>query len=228
MKEKTKLFVHRLIWLSITLLFLFVPIIGNAVQPQLEIVDEHVYIDEYYSAINRTSLEIEIIFNRNINSGYATIAFYDSNDNFLETKRIYLYAYNEKTTENTYTTINGKAEKYDIISFEFEPTPILYGFLYVIYIPIIFLIGSLLLSYKEYEYKDKKISVYAGWFHHTLRIDEKKFDEHNTLTFFTPIKLSTKLNDETKVEATITLTNRISLKVNDKLLTAQKNKIINN
>ena len=80
------------------------------------------------------------------------------------------------------------------------------------------LIDALLVVYKEYDYKGKKLSVYAGFYHRTLRIDGEKCDEHNTIVAFSPIYLSTTLEDGTKVEATITLTNRVSLKLNDKLL----------
>ena len=82
----------------------------------------------------------------------------------------------------------------------------------------VFFGASLFLSYKEYNYFGKQLSVYAGWFHHTLRVNGEVCDEHNTITSWTPIKLSTTLYDGTKIDATITLTNRISLKANDKLL----------
>ena len=62
------------------------------------------------------------------------------------------------------------------------------------------------------------ISVYAGWYQHTLRINGKLCDEHNTLVNFTPIQLSTTTGDGIKIEAMISLTNRISIKANDKLI----------
>ena len=89
---------------------------------------------------------------------------------------------------------------------------------YILFPAIIMFVGALFVQYREYEYNGKKISVYAGYFHHTLRINEEKFDEHNTFLAFTPIKLSTKLDEKTNIEATITLSNRVSLKINDKLL----------
>jgi len=203
-------------------LIIFIPIIANAVQPELKLVDEHLYIDYYYSSLNETSIDIELTFNRKVNSGYATIAFYDSNNNYLETKKIYCYAYEATTVENTYTTISGKVDKYEILSFDFNTSYQLI-WLYHFLIPVILLfIGALLISYKEYEVEGKIVSVYAGWYHHTLRVDGEKFDEHNTIISYIPIKLSTTLNKKTKLEATISMTNRISLKVNDKLANTKK------
>ncbi|MBQ9486117.1 MAG: hypothetical protein IJU83_04685 [Clostridia bacterium] len=218
MSEKIKIRVHGYIWFAIILLIIFIPIIGNACQPALEIIDDNGYIDKYYTSLDETSVDIDITFNRKVSSGYATVRFYDSSNHILETKRIYFYAYGDKTAESSYTTVKGKVDKYEITSYEFEPTNGT-AHVYIFLIPaIIMLIGASLLSYKEYDYNGKKISVYAGWFHHTLRVNGEKCDEHNTLVSWTPIHLSTTLEDGTQLDAIITLTNRISLKANDKLL----------
>ena len=79
-------------------------------------------------------------------------------------------------------------------------------------------IASLFLSYKQYNYNGATISVYAGWYHHALRINGEIFDEHNTLMSFTPIKLSTTLDNGTVLEATISLSNRIVLKINNRVV----------
>mgnify|MGYP004655392769 CR=1 FL=1 len=47
-----------------------------------------------------------------------------------------------------------------------------------------------------------------------------------TLLCYTPIKLSTTLEDGIKLEATITLTNRITLNANDKLLKTTKTTLL--
>ena len=82
-----------------------------------------------------------------------------------------------------------------------------------------FFIRSLLLSCKVYEYKGKDIIVYAGWFHHYIKVNEKILDEINTIMTYTHISLSCTLDDGTTVAATITLANRISLKINNQLYT---------
>lgn len=49
-----------------------------------------------------------------------------------------------------------------------------------------------------------------------------KYDEHNTLSSFTPIVLKTTRDDGMVITATISLTNRIAVKINDKLIDAVK------
>lgn len=80
-----------------------------------------------------------------------------------------------------------------------------------------FFICALFLSYKAYDYEGKTIIVYAGFYHHYLKVDGEIMDEHNTLTSFTAIPLSCTLDDGVVLHATITMTNRISLKINDRL-----------
>lgn len=219
MEEKTKIKVHRLSWFIITLMIIFIPLIITAVQSELEIVDSNVYIDYYYESLDETSLDVEIIFNRNVDSGYATIRYFDSSNRVLETKRSYFSAYG-KTAENTYINIDGKVASYEIVSFEFEPSNLLRNIIvYVFLLPtsLVMFISALLLSYKERFYNGSTISVYAGYFHHTLRVNGVKYDEHNTLISWMPIVLSTTLEDGTKIDSTISLTNRITIKINDRL-----------
>ncbi len=85
----------------------------------------------------------------------------------------------------------------------------------------LFLIASFTLSYKVYRYEGKLLIVYAGWFHHYIKIDGTKFDEHDTLISYTPIILSCELDNGTFVQATISTFNRISLKVNGRLFTKE-------
>lgn len=222
MKEKTKIIVHRLIWLSVLLLIIIIPIIINISKPKLEILSDEVYIDYYYSSLNETSVKINITFNRDVNSGYAVFNFYDASNNFLESKEIYLVS-NGNTVNNLYNTISGKVDKYELISYEFSTVNTEFDLLWAFMFPaIIMFVATLFLNYKEYNFENVKISVYAGFYHHTLRINGEKFDEHSTLIYYTPIKLSTTINENTNIEAIITLTNRITLKINNKLISQQK------
>ena len=50
-----------------------------------------------------------------------------------------------------------------------------------------------------------------------LKMDGEVLDEHNTFATFTAIVLSCTLDDGTRLQATISLTNRIALKINDRL-----------
>lgn len=71
-----------------TLLFIFIPIISSAVQPDLKIVDESV-TSEYNSSYNWADVDITLTFNREVNSGYVDIAFYDNNGKLL-TEKIFI------------------------------------------------------------------------------------------------------------------------------------------
>lgn len=84
-------------------------------------------------------------------------------------------------------------------------------------VSLAFFIGSLLLSYRAYEYEGNTIIVYVGWYHHYLKVNGEVADEHNTILTFTTIQLSCTLEDGTLVQAAVTLTNRISLKINNRL-----------
>lgn len=84
-------------------------------------------------------------------------------------------------------------------------------------LPLTFFIMAFLLSCKKYVYNDNEIVVYAGFYHHYITVNGVKTDEHNTIISYTPITLSCTLSEGTHVQATISLTNRIALKINDRL-----------
>ena len=228
--EKAKLLVHRLIWFFLLLLGITIPIImllsAGTSSEEIEIVDDSGYIDEYYESLDETCCEIEVVFNCEVNSGYIWIAFYDSNAELLATENGYFYGYGD-TVSSTFF-IDGKVDSYEILSYDITASnddwALLLSILIIVFIPVIiicfsFFIGSLLLSCKRYEYNGNEIVVYAGWYHHYIKFNGKKVDEHNTLISFTAISLSCILTDGTDIKATITMTNRISLKINNLLYT---------
>ena len=79
-------------------------------------------------------------------------------------------------------------------------------------------VGALCLHCKTYIFRGNSILVYAGFCNHYIKANGVKCDEHNTLISFTPIVMSCKLDDGTMLQATISMSNRITLKANDKLL----------
>lgn len=90
------------------------------------------------------------------------------------------------------------------------------------FIGIIFFINALSLSCQRFYYDGREIIVYAGTFHHYIKIDGEKCDEHNTLSGLIPIFLSTRLEDDTFIECTISTFNRIALKIDGKLYRNKK------
>ena len=85
-------------------------------------------------------------------------------------------------------------------------------------ISFMFFIYSLSLSFKQYNYNGTMISVYVGWYHHTLRINGELVDEHDAFINYTFILLSTTLDDGSVVEATISRSKSIVLKINNRLV----------
>ena len=227
MDEKKKIQLHRWIWAIACLFCLLFPALIDVFQPELEMVESNCYITEYYEYLDETSCELEVTFNREVDSGYVTVAFYDDNGNYLETVECYCIPdYIDGTVAiDSYFNVKGKMSYFEVISYDIEPATGAYwalsGFLVI---TITLFISALLLSYKEITWKGKKISVYAGFYHHTLRINGELCDTHNTIFTYSAIKLSTTVKGETEeekesiVEATITLTNRISIKVDNKLV----------
>ena len=217
MNEKKKLLIHRIIWLSLTILVILIPIIIKSCQPKLELLDSDCYVD-YDESWDTTTCDVTLYFNQEIYNGYATINFYDSSNNLLESVEEYFFSDGKEAT-SIYLSVDGNVDSYEIVSYDFEPSS--YSGIFIIHalliITIPMLISALLLSYKECKFDGKTISVYAGFYHHTLRVDGELCDEHNTILFFTPIKLSTTDKEGNIIETNISLTNRISIKVNDKL-----------
>lgn len=82
-----------------------------------------------------------------------------------------------------------------------------------------FFISALTLSTKSYLYKGNIIVVYAGFRHHYIKVNGEIVDEYVSSLSFNPIRLSHTLADGSIINVTISLSNRITLKINDKLYT---------
>ncbi len=57
-----------------------------------------------------------------------------------------------------------------------------------------FWLDAFLVNYKTYCIGQIVILVYAGYFHHYIKVNGTIYDEHNTLVYLTPIVLSTTVN----------------------------------
>ena len=224
MSEKKKMLFHRIFWLVLVLLGAFLPSIIESFRPKLKIVNYECYVSYYYETLNSSSCEVKIEFNRSVwDFEEVKLAFYDANGDFIEVVEEYFFVSdnNDKIIYNDYISVDGKVDSFEIISHSFTPMTCIWPYLTLI-ISIPMLISALLLSYKEVEFNGKKISVYAGFYHHRLRVDGELCDEHNTLKTWSAIKLSTLIKKEDgetdNIEATISLTNRIAIKANGKLV----------
>lgn len=215
MNEKKKLVMHRLIWLVIVLVILLVPIIITATQPKLALVGSEL-ITAYDDVLDASDCLIEFEFNRDVLYGTADIKFFDASNNLIDTCECYFRGSGNVACDAWMTVTGGEAKRIEVVSYDFRTYDAIYNLYWLFILIVPMFISALLLSYKEYNIDGRTVSVYSGFYHHTLRVDGEIYDEHNTLITFTPIKLSTTL-DNTKVEATISLTNRIAVKADDKI-----------
>ncbi len=220
MKEKRFIRINRIIFLAILILNVFLPIILSSFQTELELLDSSLYC-EYDNYTGYSNCEIELIFNKNISSGYVTIYFYDASENLIDLKTAYFFESN-KIVVSELTNINGEVDSYELgyldFNAELEFLDFAYLFYYFIPVTVLLFVQSLLLSYRKYEYKGQLVEVYAGYYNHYIKINNEKYDEHKTLVTFSPIVLGCTLDSGEIIQVTISLSNRISLKVNDKLL----------
>lgn len=173
----------------------------------------------YYSSLNESSCEIQLECNRRVDGATAEICFY-ATENLtypICTKTMEMFGIGDTLTAYVHD-IPDNVKSFQIKSITIQDNISRLLIFSCACLPaLLFFISALLLSCNVYIYNDKKIVVYAGWYHHYILINGEKYDEHNTITFFTPILLSASLDDGSEVKATILLTNRIALKINGKL-----------
>lgn len=220
MEEKKFININRIIFLAILLLNVFLPIILSNCQTALELVDSNLYCD-YDENTGYSNCELELIFNKNISSGSVEVYFYDESDNLITSETAYFFETNSVVVDEI-TYINGNVASYELnyLDFNAESEFLDFAYLFYCFIPVTILlfIQSLLLCYRKYEYNGQTIEIYAGYYNHYIKVNNEKYDEHKTLATFSPIMLSCTLDSGEKIQATISLTNRVSLKINDKLL----------
>ena len=224
MKEKRFILINRIIFLVLLLLNILLPIILLNTQPELELLDSNVYC-EYDEISGYSNCEVELTFNKPVAYGDATIYFYDVNGDLIDKVTPY-FSKTGTVVSGEITLIQGEIDSYELDNLDFSEDSDfqLYCGLMFVFIPLTFVlfITSLLLSYKKYEYNGQTIEIYAGYYNHYIKVNGEKYDEHKTLVTFSPIVLSCTLESGDKIQATISLTNRVSLKINDKLYTNKK------
>lgn len=214
--EQKKIRIWRIVLLSLfllTLLWLFIYIAMPA-----KVKDGNIKTT-YYSSLNESSCEIQLECNRRVDGATAEICFY-ATENLtypICTKTVEMFGIGDTLTAYVHD-IPDNVKSFQIKSITIQDNISRLLIFSCACLPaLLFFISALLLSCNVYIYNDKKIVVYAGWYHHYILINGEKYDEHNTITFFTPILLSATLDDGSEVKATISLTNRIALKINGKL-----------
>lgn len=221
-KRKKKLLICKLIALFIFISYIITMLVILLPKNEsLEIVDSNCY-SSYNDYYNETDCEMDVTFNQKVESGNIRVAFYDIYDNILEVKTIYFYGYGEETLNNTFITVEGNVYAYDIVDYSDITTykntsPYLYLSIGGGLVLFAFLLPLILGSCKVYSYEQYTIIIYAGIYYHYLKINNEKVDEYNTTLYLSAISLSTTLNTGEIIQAKISPSNRITLKINDKL-----------
>ncbi len=230
MEELKTIKKSKIISAVISLVIFFIPIFISIARPSLKIIENESSMETiYYDSLNETSCYISLKFNRDVKDGYATIKFFDASHKLLSTNDVSFYSYNKTANSKMPYSINGNVKYFEIVSYSFKADNVisnllLFGITYTTLLTpaIIVFLFSFRLSYKEYDVNGRKVSVYAGWFNHTLKCDGKIYDEHITELALTPIHLSTTLEDGTNIDVSISLSNIIAVKVNNRLIQPNK------
>lgn len=217
--EKIKPLLHIIITLTLALLLSIIPFIIIKVKPEIEIIDYQCYTSDntFYMTIS--------LNNSYLKNGTVHVSFYDSSNNFVESSDIHFFGSDSEMTESSWAYISDDISFYSIddYSFSYNNTIeyLIITLSLIILIPMFF--DSLTYSYREFDIGNHKISVYAGLFHNTLRIDGKIYDKETTFVNFTPNFLST-IIDNTKIDVMITpYLNSVYVKANGLLINTKNN-----
>lgn len=211
MNERKKISRLKKIWGLITLLIIILPIIITFLKPKLTLVSSSLEKEDS----STTLYELTLLFNQRVDYGDVKIILYDSEGQIVD--EITEFFYHSGKEVSSLLTIDKDFESYVVESYDFEIQYSIFLLYILLGITLPIFISTFFIQYKEYKFKDNIISVYAGYTYHFLKINGEIYDEYRELFSLTPIKLNTILDDNTKIEATISTSNHIFLKINDKL-----------
>ena len=243
-KEKRAIFIHRMIFMSVLIICFILSVAfavsygvsahenGSTLTPTKLLTDSG-KVNEF-TGNGYTNYTLTLSFNNKEVSGTVTVSFFNSSGVKLETCKKEFYAAEKNATVRFYS-IEGVVKSYNIDSLNIESDPassptasrgvlktrilqkLFEASIKITAVALVLFVMTLLQSCKVYGYKGNVIIVYSGWFRRYISVNGVKLDEHNTVINLMPIYMSAVLYDETRLNVTITLTNRISLKINDTL-----------
>ena len=227
---------------------ILVPPIVEALIPEesreevpLQVLDVQFREATYYDILNETSFELQVKFNRPVEDGYVTVAFFDAAGNKTDEFDVSLHTRNYKTTDNylvnVYDSARGQVVSCEVVDFsdivcpeekktvkspaeaarnamlDMLPLCILWALIRLLYVlPAVKYI--LAANCKVYFVGGCYVTVYSGWSHHYLKADGNKMVEQVQYAPSIPIVLLTEVNGY-RVDVTIDPKNRyITLKSN--------------
>lgn len=221
--NKTYAFIHiqRIISFLIVVANIIAPIIIMNSRPTPSLLDSEMYY-EYNADTGFSTCELTLIFDISVSDGHATIYFYDKNNKNTDVVTNYFYSGNSRIVKDTIYSVKGEICRYYICDMEFNLpfsfADCAYALWFLLSLTLTYFICAIHLNCKEYKYNDNLIIVYAGLYNHFILIDEVKYDEHKTFSSFVPIYLSCTLPSGDIADVTISTSNKIALKINNKLV----------
>lgn len=243
--ERVKLLLRKLFGAIVFLLLLLSPVLYIAIQEMHaeekplpatpELVSHEVSILEEYEYIEECYCEISLIFNRPVQTGNMTVAFYDEAGELIESRYISFYANaddNYKTADAT-VFVSGMVDSYEIVDITFDPYDeveyetdytllYIYWLLFICSLPItipFFWLRVFACNCKEFEIDGQRVLVYAGHLHFYIKVDGEKYDEIVHCALFSATRLHTVLDCDLPIDVTISAgLKRIRLKFNDRLI----------
>lgn len=192
-------------------MIIILPIIITFLKPKLTLVSSSLEKEDS----STTLYELTLLFNQRVDYGDVKIILYDSEGQIVD--EITEFFNHSGKEVSSLLPIDKDFESYVVESYDFEIQYSIFLLYILLGITLPIFISTFFIQYKEYKFKDNIISVYAGYTYHFLKINGEIYDEYRELFSLTPIKLNTILDDNTKIEATISTSNHIFLKINDKL-----------
>ena len=242
--EKRKLIIRHIVHGVILCLLLLSPLLYEMIQaavtpeepplPELELISSDGLVTDEYEYLEQCRCELTLTFNYPVESGKATVAFYDEANDLIETKTFSLYpeSSNQKLAKGS-VTVNGLVDRYRILDCDFAPciepedntSDAVFGLLYAVFIVYGLLFGfpfwirNFTCKCREYTVDGHRILVYAGHSHFYIKVDGEKYDEVVRFALFSSTRLRTTLENGMILEATVTATfKRIRFKCNDRLV----------
>lgn len=244
--ERVKLLLRKLFGAIVFLLLLLSPFIVNAIQAMHaeekplpatpELTSHEVLILEEYEYIDECYCEVSLVFNRPVQTGNMTIAFYDEAGDLIESRYIGFYANADDNYQTADTTVfvSGMVDSYEIVDISFDPYVeaeyetdytlwyIFWLSFFICSLPItipFFWLRIFACNCKEFEIDEKRVLVYAGHLHFYIKVDGEKYDEIVHCALFSPTRLHTILDCDQPIDVTISAgLKRIRVKFNDRLI----------
>lgn len=214
--------------------------------PKLELVSDEASILEEYEYLELCECEVTMTFNQSVSSGTASVSFYDTNNQLIETETMRLYpeTSDSKIVKGT-VSVDGIVNSYEIQSYQFEPytepksddfetiddymviSSIILIVLLLPWPPIFPLwIRNFTCNCKEYVVDSHRVLVYAGIGHFCIKSDGKKYDEVSRFALpyiGKPTVLQTTLETGEVLTATVSPTFKvIRLKVDNRLVSPDR------